>query len=230
MVKEIVNVPGYMITNNGEVFSKRNKKPVKHYKNHSGYTVVVLHYKNTIKKFSLHRLLAETFIANPEDKPCVNHINGIKTDYRIENLEWCTYSENIKHAYKEGLRARQDLKGDKNPNSKLSEQEVKDIYEYLKIGIKVSLLCKKYKVTKDTIMGIKRGFYWKSLNLIPLWGRSSSITLKMIDKIEELLLKNMSIREIHKETNFARNTIKNVKNGKYKKLQNTLREHFYTFS
>lgn len=69
----------------------------------SGYPSVCLYNGNRVKQAHIHRLLAIAFIPNPDNKPEVNHINGIKKDFRIENLEWCTVSENIKHAWNTGL-------------------------------------------------------------------------------------------------------------------------------
>lgn len=60
----------------------------------SGYCRVMLCKNNKTKRFLIHRLIAEHFIPNPENKPCIDHINGVKDDNRIENLRWCTYKEN----------------------------------------------------------------------------------------------------------------------------------------
>lgn len=56
------------------------------------------------RTFRLHRIVAETFLPNKENKPIINHINGNKLDNRVENLEWCNNSHNQKHAYKNGLK------------------------------------------------------------------------------------------------------------------------------
>ena len=66
-----------------------------------GYSIQVLTDINSKRKtFSIHRLVAKAFIPNPENQPEVNHKNGIRSDNRVENLEWATGSENIAHSYK----------------------------------------------------------------------------------------------------------------------------------
>ena len=107
----------YQISNLGRVKSlgynmpklRRNKKEriMKAPIDINGYKRVALKQKY---KYSIHRLIAVNFIPNPENKPCINQINGIKTDNRIENLEWVTNSENSIHAYRV-LKCNRMVKG-----------------------------------------------------------------------------------------------------------------------
>lgn len=92
----------YEVSSYGRVSNYR--KIMKTYQINSGYHALKL-IKNGIRKSVLiHRLVAECFIPNPENKPEVNHIDGDKGNNRIDNLEWVTSSENKSHAYKTGLR------------------------------------------------------------------------------------------------------------------------------
>ena len=70
---------------------------IKPYKDNHGYHMVSLSKDGKVKKHKVHRLVAEAFISNPENKPTVNHLNEIKYDNRASNLEWATYKENNDH-------------------------------------------------------------------------------------------------------------------------------------
>jgi hypothetical protein len=108
--EDLYDVPSYKgrlkITKDGKVYSLITNKFLKTSILPSGYKALIIMLKNPrkTKTLYLHRLIAETFIFNPLSKKTVNHINGIKTDNRIENLEWATQSENNKHAIDLGLR------------------------------------------------------------------------------------------------------------------------------
>src|SRR6185312_4371733 len=99
LARTIQYKPGYK---SGGIHTIKQDIILKNILKSSGYYVVKLSVGN--KQTSIHRLIAENFIPNPTCLPHVNHINGIKTDNRIENLEWCTPRENNIHAYKSGLK------------------------------------------------------------------------------------------------------------------------------
>jgi hypothetical protein len=159
--KDIKGFEGiYKISNLGNVKSfKYNKtRLLKKLPNTDGYFMVVLCKKGIQKRLQIHRLVCETFIPNIENKPQVNHINGIITDNKTENLEWCTASENQIHAYK--ILKKSVKNGSKNGMAKLTEDQVKKI-KYSHLGLYQRDIAKIYKVSDATISDIKRGRIWK---------------------------------------------------------------------
>lgn len=88
----------------------KKEKVMKQPLSSGAYVRVSLCKNGSVKSFSLHRLIAEAFILNPENKPQVNHINGVKSDNRLDNLEWSTVSDNSKHAIGLGLITMSHIK------------------------------------------------------------------------------------------------------------------------
>ena len=96
----------YAVNELGEVYSLRKNRTISPKVNHDGYLRVQLWSANQCEFVAIHRLIAETFLPNPDNKPFVNHIDGDKANNTVENLEWCTQKENIAHAWKNGLSHR----------------------------------------------------------------------------------------------------------------------------
>lgn len=123
-----------------------------------GYYRVGLTKRGVQNYFLVHRLIALAFIPNPKNKPCINHIDGNKLNNSINNLEWCTYAENNQHAYDIGLNVKLD--GEKNHNSKLTKEKIKEIR---KSNLSNEELSEMYLVNKSTICKIKNGKAWKHI-------------------------------------------------------------------
>jgi len=155
--KDVVGYEGiYQVSNLGNVkrillsrgVSKKNNNFIKP-NNNKGYYYIRLTLNNKTKNFLVHRLVAQAFINNPNNYPFVNHINGIKNDNNANNLEWCTHSQNIRHAIEIGLKVT--AKGDDNKLSrKIIDTQTGEIYHST--------------LTLSKKLGVNRGTLWSWLS------------------------------------------------------------------
>jgi len=154
--KDIKGYEGiYQISNFGIVRNLVTNKIHKGNVNRYGYSRTKFGKKARLT----HRVVAMSFIPNPENKPQVNHINGIKTDNRVENLEWCNSSENNKHAHIIGLK---NQKGSKNNRSILSESDVYKI-KYQRKNVLNKDVAIEFNIHENYVGCIKRNERWKHI-------------------------------------------------------------------
>lgn len=144
----------------GETRNRKGRK-LKTWTNSKGYEITEVSKNSVRKSIPVHRLVALAFIPNPENKPTVNHKDTNKQNNNVENLEWATHLENVKHANAHGLVPR--MEGSLNGQSKLNEKQVLDIRESWEAGATQTILAKHYNVTLSTINGIILNKSWQSV-------------------------------------------------------------------
>ena len=148
----------YLISSNGKVISRKNGQiTLKGELLHDGYIRHAFSNNGEVKRYRRARLVASYFIRKPKPNEQVNHINGIKTDDRVSNLEWCTPSENNNHKIKILKRSA----GSDHYKSKLTLDQVNFVR---KSSDSLATLGKKFGVHKSTISKIKLRKTWKYEN------------------------------------------------------------------
>lgn len=143
----------YTISTEGVVRNIKRGWIVKPRLRKMGYYEIGLSKDKKQIKYFVHRLVAKAFIGTPsDDKLIVNHKNGIKTDNRVENLEWCTRVENTLHSMS---------MSDKIPSAKLTKEQVCEIRELLKTKLPMRQIGVKYGVSRSTVLNIKNNKSWR---------------------------------------------------------------------
>ena len=134
--------------------------------NSNGYLRCDINITGKTKSHLVHRLVAEKFIPNPDNKPFVNHIDGNKHNNSVNNLEWCTRNENERHAWKTGLKHDIATKGELHGMHKLSKKDVEYIRKHhARNGgnMKTGELARNFNVNPQTITDIVSERIWRSV-------------------------------------------------------------------
>jgi DNA-binding transcriptional regulator YiaG len=159
--KVIKDYPNYRISSKGRLYSKRKLRCVNPEHTKKGYLRYRLFQNGSVANVYAHVLVARAFIPNPENKPQVNHLDGVKANNHVENLDWVTNSENMQHAYDTGIISRKrkidgiPIHTHKTKPPRKTRLTIFQVREIRKSQLKGSQLAKIYGVTRATISLIR---------------------------------------------------------------------------
>ncbi len=154
----------YQVSNLGRVKSpiKGGKIMSGHRMHDKGYPIIRLTNTDKVEKtFFVHRLIALTFIPNPNKYPQINHIDCNKQNNNVINLEWCTNEMNVKHAIESGITW--GLKGEENPRAKLTEDDVFKIRDLFALGKTRRQLAEQFNTKPSNIKDIVLRRSWRHI-------------------------------------------------------------------
>lgn len=152
----------YILYEDGTIFSNFINNFMKFSTNGRGYRSTLLTYNGKHINIRIHRLVAENFVDNPMGYSEVNHIDGNKDNNHANNLEWCTRSENIQHAYDNGLRKIPS--GENNPRCKVSEEVIHKVCKDILNGMRTAHIAKKYGIAWHIVDKVRRKENWKTVS------------------------------------------------------------------
>ncbi len=153
----------YTLYEDGSLFSDYVARFLKPCVNGRGYMQYGLRVDATLVNFRVHRLVAENFLENGDFKE-VNHIDGNKLNNHVSNLEWCTRTENIQHAYDMGLRKKPI--GELNGRNKTQESLIHEICKLILQGLKTARIAKQLGVSWGIVDAVRRKKNWKSVSCL----------------------------------------------------------------
>ena len=180
MKDNIPNLPGYHVTKDGKVYSRRTTRsytktyhPLKFYiqkrdRYNNGNLTLTVTVRINKRPWKVHRLVALAYIPNPENKPQVCHKDNNRLNNHVSNLYWGTNKENHEQMSRDGRsrkgKIQHTCKGESNPMSKLSNHQRREIIHKYSTSISSRKLAKEYGVTHTLILGIwKKRDYFMSL-------------------------------------------------------------------
>lgn len=162
MIKKIPGFEGYYIDHNSKIYTK-DFLVRKQSLNKDGYLYITISQNGVNRHLTAHRAVALAFVPNPNPEILtdVNHKNGIRTDNRPINLEWCTRQYNVVHGFKTNGRTVKGRPGSSNALSKLTEVQVKDIKNLLGAGTPYITIQTDYGVSYSTVYRIANNLGWQ---------------------------------------------------------------------